>query len=90
MITFNTGRNYTEHGQRIAAQRVASGAVVMIDIDRGIDYLLPTSTEFTQRGVMSAYDHNRVIYPSDIGLSYDDYYAILKTLRAAAGAATSV
>ena len=90
MITFNTGRNYTEHGQRIAAQRVESGAVVMIDIDRGIDYLLPISTEFTQRGVMSAYDHNRVIYPSDIGLSYEDYYAILKTLRAAAGAATSV
>lgn len=31
MITFNTGRNYTEHGQRIAAQRVASGAADMID-----------------------------------------------------------
>ena len=90
MITFNTGRNYTEHGQRIAAQRVESGAVVMIDIDRGIDYLLPISTEFTQRGVMSAYDHFRVIYPSDVGLPYEDYYAILKTLRAAAGAVTSV
>ena len=90
MITFNTGRNYTEQGQRIAAQRVESGAVVMVDIDRGIDYLLPTSTEFTQRGVMAEYDHNRVIYPSDVGLSYEDYYAILGNLRAAAGAVTSV
>lgn len=90
MITFNTGRKYTEHGQRIAAQRVDSGAVVMVDFDRGIDYLLPISTEFTQRGVMSAYDHNRVIYPSDVGLSYEDYYAIIKTLLAAAGAVTAV
>ena len=90
MITFNTGRTYTEHGQRIAAQRLDSGHIVMLDIDRGIDYVLPTSTEFSPRGVMSAYDHNRVIYPTDIGLSYEDYYAILGTLRAAAGAATSV
>jgi hypothetical protein len=90
MIAFNTHRTYTEHGQRIAAQRLESGAIVMLDIDRGIDYVLPASTEFTQRGVMSAYDHNRVIYPTDIGLSYEDYYAILKTLSAAAGAVTSV
>ena len=90
MITFNTGRNYTEHGQRIAAQRLDSGHIVMTDFDRGIDYVLPASTELTQRGVMRAYDHSCVVYPSDVGLSYEDYYAILGPLREAASAVKSV
>ncbi len=71
-IAFNTGRAYTECGQRIAARRLASGAVVMVDIDRGIDYLLPIATELTKRAVMQAYDENDVIYASshEIGEYY--------------------
>lgn len=80
-ITFNTGRTYTECGQRIAARRLDSGAIIMFDIDRGIDYLFPASTELTQRDVMRAYDYSAVIYPSDVNLSYDDYYAALADLR---------
>jgi hypothetical protein len=80
-IAFNTGRTYTECGQRIAARRIESGAVVMIDIDRQIDYLLPSDIELTQRGVMRAYDSNANIYPSDVDLSYSDYYETVNALR---------
>ena len=34
--TWNTGRHYTEHGQRIAATAV-EGGIVFLDIDRHID-----------------------------------------------------
>ena len=39
-IKFNTGREYTEHGQRIAAVAV-EGGIVFLDMDRGIDGLIP-------------------------------------------------
>jgi hypothetical protein len=84
-ITFNTGRTYTDEGQRIAAKRLECGAIAMIDIDRGIDYLFPAATKLTQNDVMRAYDYNENISPSHVGLSYEDYYAVLKELRAAAG-----
>jgi hypothetical protein len=84
-IAFNTGRTYTECGQRIAARRLESGQIIMLDIDRGIDYLFPAATKLTQNDVMRAYDYNETISPSDAGLSYEDYYSVLKELRAAAG-----
>lgn len=83
-IAFNTGRLYTEHGQRIAAKRLDNGAVLMLDIDRGIDYLLPDYVELTRADVLGAYDHNVVIYPESVGLDSADYYAQLAELRAAA------
>lgn len=36
-IKFNTGREYTEHGQRIVARLLDDGDIVFLDIDRGID-----------------------------------------------------
>jgi hypothetical protein len=83
-IAFNTGRLYTEHGQRIAAQRLDSGAILMLDIDRGIDYLLHPATALTRADVMRAYDATHVVYVSDIGMDYADYYAQLRELQAAA------
>ena len=83
-LKFNTGRTYTEFGQRIAARRLESGAVIMLDIDRQIDYLFPASIELTQREVMRAYDNAAVISPSEIGLCYADYYAALNDLRSVA------
>ena len=80
-ILFNTGRIYTQFGQRIVARRINCGAIVMIDIDRNIDYLFSSNTELNQRDIMRAYDYTDVIYPSDIGLDYGDYYAILGDLR---------
>ena len=83
-LAFNTGRTYTECGQRIAATKLDSGHIVMLDIDRDIDYVLGALTMLTQSAIMWEYDHNLTITPHDAGISYEEYYAILKQLRTAA------
>lgn len=59
---FNTGRLYTEAGQRIAWTVLSTGNVAMYDVDRMIDYVLsipraagsvPTNVQ-----VLHAYDFN--------------------------------
>lgn len=89
-LAFNTGRTYTTEGQRIAAKRLDGGAIIMLDIDRGIDYLLHPTTQLTRTEVLRAYDLSDVVYPNDIGLGYEEYYAHLKELRAAAEAVPSL
>jgi hypothetical protein len=89
-ITFNTGRHYSEHGQRIAAQRLDCGHIILVDIDRHIDYIFTDLTPFTQRGIMLDYDNNVTITPDAAGISYDDYYVVVNQLRAAAGAVKSI
>ena len=89
-ITFNTGRTYTEHGQRIAAQRLDCGHIIMVDIDRHIDYIFTDMTPFTRHGILKDYDNNVTTTPHDAGVSYDEYYAVVSQLRAAAGAVKSV
>jgi len=68
-LAFNTGRTYTEHGQRIAAQRLDCGAIIMLDIDRGIDYILHPTTQLTSADIMRAYDLSDVVYPADIAFA---------------------
>jgi hypothetical protein len=58
ILSFNTGRWYTEAGQRIAATQLDDGRVVFVDVDRGIRYVTATPCELTQRAVMRAYDYN--------------------------------
>ena len=84
ILKFNTGREYTKNGQRIAATRLENGAIVLLDIDRHIDVMLPAGVELTQADVMLAYDRNWYIFPTDVGMSYGDYYAVLQQLRDAA------
>lgn len=62
ILTFNTGREYTKNGQRIAAARV-DGGVVFVDIDRGIDGFIADAAgsarvALTQAVVMRRYDLN--------------------------------
>lgn len=63
-ITFNTGRMYSEHGQRIAAC-VVGGRCYFIDIDRGIDgsfeFNAPYEDNLTPELVMSNYDHGNYV-----------------------------
>jgi hypothetical protein len=80
-IKFNTGRTYSDAGQRIAAQQLDSGEIVVFDLDRHIDVILPFGVEFTQKEIMWAYDLNFYTFPSDIGMSYPDYYEIVGALR---------
>jgi hypothetical protein len=85
MIKFNTGREYTEHGQRIAAQRDDdTGTIILVDLDRHIDMMLPAGVELTQSDVMWAYDLHMQVFPSEVGMNYADYYAIVGQLRDAA------
>jgi len=58
IIAFNTGRFYTEKGQRIAATQLDDGSVAFCDIDRGIDYITTGPCDLTKSDVMSAYDSN--------------------------------
>lgn len=54
--TFNTGRLYTQHGQRIAWALLPSGNVFMVDADRHIDYVLAVPPNPTDDDVLRAYD----------------------------------
>jgi hypothetical protein len=85
-LTFNTGREYTQHGQRIAATQLESGHIILADIDRHIDVMLPAQVEFTQADIMWAYDLNMYVFPNEIDLPYGEYYDIVRELSAAAGA----
>jgi hypothetical protein len=65
VLKFNTGRLYTDKGQRIAAVRIDSETVAMYDIDRGIDFLLsiPELSEgepLRSEDVMKAYDYGHI------------------------------
>lgn len=80
-IAFNTGRAYTQYGQRIAARRLGNGLVAMVDVDRHIDYLLPADTALTERGVMAAYDDNLEVYGSESGLTWEEIHATYAELR---------
>ena len=86
ILAFQSGRDYTEHGQRIAATQLESGHIVMLDIDRHIDYIFTDLTPFTQAGIMKDYDNNVATTPHDAGVSYDEYWNIVNQLRAAAAA----
>ena len=85
-LAFKTGRDYTEHGQRIAATQLDNGCIVMVDIDRGIDLMFCSEFDLTEQDVMRAYDWDICTYPSENNLSYEDYYRLLPQLRQAAAA----
>ena len=69
ILKFNTRREYTKNGQRIAAALQDNGDIVFVDIDRQIDGVISagalTCDEvlafgcFTQRAIMAAYDANQ-------------------------------
>jgi uncharacterized coiled-coil protein SlyX len=55
-IQFNTGRSYTENGQRIVAVEVSPGVVIFKDYDRGIHGKVTRSIRLDRSAVMAAYD----------------------------------
>jgi len=85
-LKFNTGRLYTEQGQRIAAAFLDNGDIVFVDIDRDIDGLISAGGMsrddikhcglFSQRDIMRAYDENT--YKS---FYLDDGFALSRQLR---------
>lgn len=60
-LVFNTGRQYSTAGQRIAAGLLNDGSILFVDIDRGLEYLLPAgSALFDQNSILAAYDAGAV------------------------------
>jgi hypothetical protein len=87
IIAFQTGRHYTDKGQRIAATRLDNGRALFIDIDRGIDGVTTDNDDnLTKHRVMTCYDygHYTVVTENTTGLGYDELEALLATLRGAA------
>ncbi len=57
---FNTGRMYTDKGQRIAWAVVEPGKVLMVDVDRGLSYYLDINDKLiTDTVVLAYYDNGR-------------------------------
>jgi hypothetical protein len=65
-IKFKTGREYTEHGQRISACLLDDGDIVFLDIDRGIDGVIRANgiskediecLYFNRTTIMDCYDN---------------------------------
>jgi hypothetical protein len=92
IISFNTGRGYTEAGQRIAATQLDDGRVVFVDVDRGIRYATNEPCELNQRAIMRAYDYNTTDNPcSDLfGGCWETREAAIAELEAAARAVQGV
>jgi hypothetical protein len=79
-LVFNTGRQYSDKGQRIAAGKLTDGSILFVDIDRGLEYLIaPGAARFTQSSIMGAYDRG--------GLDWVNNHALIQELSAAAAAA---
>lgn len=67
IITFNTGRQYSDKGQRVACARMEDGRVMFADVDRNIDGITQERTSsisdrVLQAFVMQEYDHGRITY----------------------------
>jgi hypothetical protein len=79
-LAFNTGRQYSEAGQRIAAGLLDDGGIIFVDIDRGLEYLIaPGAARFTQSSIMGAYDRG--------GLEWVNNHALIQQLSAIAAEA---
>lgn len=60
-LAFNTGRQYSDNGQRIAAALLNDDSIVFVDIDRGLEYVIAAgAVEFNQAAIMAAYDGDRL------------------------------
>lgn len=55
-ISFNTNRQYTANGQRIAASVLTNDQILMVDVDRGLEYVL--DCDLNQSSIMAAYDRH--------------------------------
>ncbi len=81
-IKFNTGRQYSANGQRIAAIQMPNGDIAFMDIDRGLDYAIPAgAAAFTQAGIMAAYDRDNLNTIWSLHIDCDQYAQILAELQ---------
>ena len=74
-FTFQSGRSYSENGQRIATQEMRDG-VVVVDIDRNVDFFIrcqaPWRVFDDAYAIMAAYDNGFYSY-WPVGAKQEDY-----------------
>jgi hypothetical protein len=82
-IKFNTERQYSAKGQRIAARLMPNGSTVFVDVDRNIEGVIPvlcdvelTELLFDRVYVLDAYDGNHYAMP------YGEHDETIRELRA--------
>jgi hypothetical protein len=81
-IAFNTGRQYSEAGQRIAAAQLPNGDIAMLDIDRNIDYLIPAGAcILNEYKILCAYDNGGLNQIDCHALGLNQYRALMAQLR---------
>lgn len=72
--TFQTGRGYTDHGQRIAFIELPDRRAYFVDVDRGIDGVVPAPIFDDQpvdaRHVLAEYDAGRYEYDHEARLEH--------------------
>lgn len=81
-IKFNTERQYSPKGQRIAARLMPNGSTVFVDVDRNIEGVIPvlcdvelTELLFGRVYVLDAYDGNHYAMP------YGEHDETIRELR---------
>ena len=73
IISFNTGRQYSESGQRIAAAVAPNGDVIMFDIDRDLVYSI-SNIDLDRAAIMNAYDNGDVRYINEENFNHEYTY----------------
>ncbi len=98
IISFNTGREYSSCGQRIAAVKLSTGNIAFVDHDRGLDGVTPPVDALIDEKkypefVMRHYDNGTAAPLDCLSGSMgnpDNYYAMRSALRAAAESAPKI
>ena len=74
-FTFQSGRSYSENGQRIAAQEMRDG-VAVVDIDRNVTFFIPCQAPWRvfddAYAIMAAYDYGFFTY-WPVGMEQEGY-----------------
>ena len=78
-LTWNTGRSYTEHGQRMAAATV-SGGVIVVDYERTIEFYLP-DCPLDRNEIMRRYDSNDRMEYRPQGIEIGEFLVIREWLK---------
>jgi hypothetical protein len=94
IVTWNTGRMYSDKGQRIAATVLEDGRVMFADVDRMIDgitnadypYGIGLANSVIQRFVMDEYDYGRISYGYYGFGDYEKGSELMQALKDAANA----
>lgn len=70
-----TGRPYTEYGQRIYYCNMFTG-VYFYDVDRRIEGVVESSVPLSEHDVLRAYDTGNYRYPNRVEMSYRNKHEI--------------